>query len=274
LKAGIKLFQIRQPSHGEWWPATPLRATVQVWSVRLQDRLILPWTKIGIGTLDGGEWPKGIKSPPVTFSPSRSSTKIVGREDDLEQLIETAVRERVVECHQTLGIIGRGRDCVGHFTTRCDLKLVPPVVVRERAEPPIFLQIPELSVLAAVRIEQRTLSWKTCAELNGALLAREVTEEKAYQVSRAAAGAPWVWMEQSRLPLGAELGSNRRLVVTTQETFRAEVFERPWDTFGKVNPYDAASVPGSRVLESILGLLNAPPSEPLSARPKRRNYDE
>lgn len=274
-KNGIKLFQVRDPLPGEWWPATPLRALVQVWSVRLQNRLILPWEKIGVGTAGGAAWPKGIKAPTVSFYPSRSSTKILGRKDDLEQIVETAARTRVADgSSPRVGVIDGGRDCVAHFTTRCDVKFATPIVIQERDDPPTFLQIPELSIKVAVRIEQRSLSWKSWDEQDAALLVHEVTERKTYQVGRAVEDAPWVWMEPRGLPLGAGLGTDRRLVVTSQETFRAEVFDEPWDTFEKLNIHDVASVPGSKTMQAVLDVLSASPAAPRSAPAKRRRYDE
>lgn len=268
-KNGIKLFHVREPLPGAWWPAAPTRALVQVWSIRLQDHLALPWEKIGVGTPDGVEWPKGIKAPTVSFAPCRSSTKVLGRDDDLEHMIETAARNNVAHSSSPrVGVIDGGRDCVAHFTVRCDVKFLSPIVIQEREDPPTFLQIPELSVRAAVRIEQRTLSWKSRVELDAALLVNEVTERKTYQVGRAVRDAPWVWMEPRGVPLGAGVGTDRRLVVTSQETFRAEIFDRPWDTFEKINTYDVASVPASKTLQGVLDLLGSNVPDP--SPPDRR----
>lgn len=258
-KNGIKLYQVKQAAAADWWPPAPLRALVQVWSVQLENRISLPWDQVAIGTPEGVEWPKGISAPSVTFYPTRSSTRVVGRSQDLEQMIEEAARGRVTEeLGPRIGVIEGGRDCVAHFSTRCDVKFRPPITLQERQEPPTFLQVPEVAVVAAVRVDQRSLVWKARDELDEALFVHELTEQRRFQVSRAAPDSPWVWAEPRELPAGADLGSHRRLVVATRETFRPEAFSNPWTTFGRINTYEPSSVPASTTLASVLGVLAEP----------------
>jgi hypothetical protein len=272
---GIRLLRVNDGCSMGWWPSEPLTVLCQVWSLRLEDRLLIPWRDVEVGTPGSVEWPKGIKAPVVSFYPNRSCTEVLGRQTSLEELLEDAAHRDILNsCSPRIGIIGEGNDCVGNFTIVCNVCFEPPIVVREREDPPVFLRLPKLSVNVAVRIEQRAIRWKPANQLDGALIIDDVVDERRYQVGRDEKDGAWTWVDMSDSPLGAGLGNNRRIVVTTREEFRPQVFDNPWTTFERVNIYGVGSVPESKTIRALvetLGCLVNPPQTPQS---RRRRYDE
>ena len=272
---GIRLFTVHEATSDTWWPKSPLKALFQVWSIQLQSNLTLPWREVGIGIPDGVEWPKGIQAPQISFYPNRTHTEAIGRQKSLEDLVEDAVHENILDSiSPQVGVINNGFDCVGHFTIACNVSFERPIVVRERDHPPVFLQIPKLTINAAVKIEQRSLLWKAANELDGALLVDDVTRNTSYQVGRDNPGSMWAWIESSKIPLGSGIGNNRRIVVITEESFRPECFDNPWTTFNDVNIYELDSVPESKTIQNIVQVLSKPPADSENIPNRRRQYNE
>ena len=61
--------------------------------------------------------------------------------------------------------------------------------------------------------------------------------------------------------------------MTSDETFRAEIFADPWSTFEKINTYGVSEVPESGALRGVLEVLALPPVAD-EVPPSRRRYDE
>jgi hypothetical protein len=176
----------------------------------------------------------------------------------LEELVEDAVGDRLERAVSSIGVIGNGKDCVGHFTLSLDLKLENPVVIQERTAPPVFLRIAALSVNVAVRVEQRRFYRMSPLELDSCAIVEDCISETRFQVSRSTPDAPFVWMNVRQRPIAGQLRNNSRLVVVSKESFRAEYFENPWSTFGRVAIYEVGDAPQSRTLAQILHVLNKP----------------
>jgi hypothetical protein len=258
-KNGIDAFLVRDPDVGEWWPKVAQQTHLQLCTYCPENRLQVPIDALEIGADD--PWPVGIKTAPaVSFGRDRTSTLIQNRKDrkSLEDLIEDAVREQLEPVVSRLGVIGSGKDCVGHFTIRCDLKFANPVVVQERPAPPVFLRIAALSVNVAIRIEQRSICRRSPLELDSCAIVENCVSKAQFQVSRSTPNAPFVWMDVLQRPLVDQLPNNSRLVVVSKESFRPECFMNPWSTFGRVSNYGIDDVPQSRTLTRVLHVLEKP----------------
>lgn len=260
---GVELFHVRTPAPGEWWPDVSRKAIIQVWSLQLQNKLVLPWSEVGIGTPNGVEWPKGIHAPKVSFASPRTKTPLLDRGGYLEDAIEDSVRAQIANSvSPQIGLLRKGEDCVGHFSIRCDVKFVNPIHIQERKDPPVFLLVPRLSVVAAVRVEQRTLEWKGADELESAFIVEEVTTKRRFQVGRATEHSSWMWIPSDFRPTGGDLTAKQRLVIVVKDFFRPEIFADPWTTFNTVNFYETHEIPPSQTLSAVLNILSSSPASP------------
>jgi hypothetical protein len=130
---GIDAFLVRDPHKNEWRPETAQDSHLQLCTYCPEDKLSIPTDAIEVGADE--PWPSGIKTAPaVSFGRNRTSTPILSRNDrkSLEDLVEEAVRGNLERVIAPIGRIGNGKDCVGHFAFRCDLKFDGPVIVQER----------------------------------------------------------------------------------------------------------------------------------------------
>ena len=257
---GIRLFHTSRPKASEWWPSVATRALVQVWSLRLENRVSLPWPEVGILTQQDAPFPKGIKGPDISFHPTRTRTDVIGNEKSLEDMLEDAAYSDLVDTvSEQIGVIANGRDCVGHFTVEVNPLFVGNIHIFEPADPPTVLKVPRVKFKVAVRVEQRSIEWASIDRLHDAVIATDAGTGVRYQVSQPSSDAPWTWADLRALPLGATIGTERRLVITSKDFFRPECFERPWSTFGKVNIYEIDEVPQSKTIGEVCGMLSGPP---------------
>ncbi|WP_158616556.1 restriction endonuclease [Corallococcus sp. CA054B] len=253
---GIDAFLVRDPHDGEWWPTSAQDTHLQLCTYCPEDKIIVPADAYGVCAAD--PWPRGIKtSPEVRFGHDRTQTPILNREDrkSLEDLVDEAVRKNLEHVVAPLKVIGGGDDCVGHFTFRCDLKFVNPIEIQERTTPPVVICISRLSVNVAVRIEQRRFRRLSPRELGSCVIVEDCISNRKFQVSQPTPGATFVWMDMLQPPLKDQLPANSRLVVVSQEPFRAECFKAPWSTFGQIVIYKPETVPHSNSLTKTLQAL-------------------
>lgn len=261
---GIDIFCVKDPTKENWWPWEHHESQVQVCSFAASNKLrVDPVKGVEIGTVEGVEWPKGIRTtPPVSFRPTRSVTPVLNRLGGrtLEDEIEDGIVSNLQKVVGSLGPIGGGKDCIGHLTVNFDLKFKDPLVVKEREEPLVILRISDITVPVLVRIEQRVLRWQPPTDLEFAAIVENVVTGEKFQVGRGGDDPFPTWVPASERPFGTQIPHDHRVVVVAQESFRPEVFIDPWQSFGKIVISSVDEVPPSKALERILTLFKRPVS--------------
>jgi restriction endonuclease len=155
-KNGVDAFLVRAPRADEMSAINAGPRYLQLCSCVPEDKVQVPNDSVEVGA--NGPWPRGISlSPSVRFGKDRTTTPILNRTDrkSLEDLIGETARNHLSHAMATVGVIGDGKDCVGHFSFRCDLVFKNPILIQERTDPLVLLRIQKLSVNIAVKIEQR-----------------------------------------------------------------------------------------------------------------------
>jgi hypothetical protein len=262
-KNGIDAFLVREPTTEEMRAVNAGPRYLQLCSCMPEDRIQVSNDSVEVGT--SGEWPRGISlSPSVRFGQGRTTTPILNTADSksLEDLVTKTARSQLDRVLAPVGIIGDGRDCVGHFAFRSDIQFKVPILIRERESPPVVLRIAKLSVNVAVKIEQRRLNAVSPSRDHSevSIVVENRVTGARFLVRCLSPDAPWVWMDIVQPPRAMQIPGDARLMVSSSETFNASCFSNPWGAFGRPVVYEISHVPASNTLPRVLEVLTA--SEP------------
>ncbi|MGE3724514.1 MAG: restriction endonuclease [Candidatus Sericytochromatia bacterium] len=272
---GVSLFNVKKGISQNWVPAQTFKAFCQVFCIQLQNELKLPWSKIEIGRHEGVSIPKNGLTPSVSFFPERTATKVVGRSKLLEDLIEDSVFNQIGDKYcSKFGVIGEEKDCIGFITLKCNVSFEEPIILEIIKDPLILLKIPEISINAAIRIEKKSVMWKSADDLNNALIVHDVCKDIIYQVGQDSPDSIWTWIKSSNLPLSTNLSKDHVFTIVSRENFYPECFEKPWSSFDKLKIYDCDFIAESKTMQDVLKIMRASESSRTTSLPRRRSYLE